>query len=306
MGFVIEDSFLFWHPVKKNIRQRIVHARILILNKILFLKVYADLYRKSRLKKQRLDITHWLMELAHILEELAYDLGELPREAIEAAVAKRTQMTPYLIEILQDAINRIDEIIEDDNYQGHLYALYLLAQFREEKAYPYIIQLFSFPGEIPHAIAGDVLTEDLSRILASVCGKQIEPLLNLIENPTINEYVRAACQTALVTLVGCGILSRTEVVEYFRMLFEAKLEHVPSFAWDNLIACCCALYPEELLIHIKTAFEEELIDQAFISLEDVMTVMTEEKQALLFDLSQKTDLIDDTVSEMEKWLGTHA
>jgi|ERR1700722_5212280 len=242
------------------------------------------------------------MELAHILEELAYDLGELPREAIEAAIAKKTQITPYLLQILEDALNRIDEIIEDDNYQGHLYAMYLLAQFREERAYPYLIQLFSFPGEIPHAIAGDVLTEDLSRIFASVCGDHIDPLLSLIENVSINEYVRAACQTGLVILVGCGTCPRTKVIDYFKSLFEGKLERIPSFAWDNLVACCCSLYPEELYPHIRKAFDENLVNTTFISLEDVTSIMAEEKQSCIFHLFQNAELIDDAVSEMEKWL----
>lgn len=245
------------------------------------------------------------MEIAHILEELAYDLGELPREAIESAIAKRSQITPYLLEILEDAITRIDEIIEDDNYQGHLYAMYLLAQFREERAFPYLIHLFSFPGDIPHAIAGDVLTEDLSRILASVCGKNYSALMSLIENVSVNEYVRAACQTSLVILVGCGLLSRNAVTDYFRSLFEGKLERIPSFAWDNLIVCCCTVHPEELYSYIKKTFDDHLINTSFISLEDVTTILSEEKQSRLFHLFQSAELIDDTVSEMEKWL-THS
>ncbi|MEZ5314687.1 MAG: DUF1186 domain-containing protein [Chlamydiales bacterium] len=247
------------------------------------------------------------MNLAHIIEDLAYDMGgEFPRDAIEAAIAKRKQITPHLLMILEDAIYRIDEIIEDDNYQGHLYAMYLLAQFREEKAYPLIIELFSYPGEIPHAIAGDVLTEDLSRILASVCGKNIDPLKKMIENPSINEYVRAACQACLVTLVGCGFINRKEVIEYFRALFHEKLEKHPSFVWDHLIVSSCSLYPEEIFDEIKRAFDRNLINKAFISIEDVVTTLGEEKQRHLFQLFHDAELIDDTVAEMEKWMGNYS
>jgi hypothetical protein len=242
------------------------------------------------------------MEIAHILEELAYDLGDLPRDAIEAAIAKQNQITPHLLEILGDAVIRIDEIIEDDNYQGHLYAMYLLAQFREERAFPYLIELFSYPGEIPHLIAGDVLTEDLSRILASVCGDRISQLMKLIEDPSINEYVRAACQTSLVILVGCGTLPRLKVIDYFKTLFEGKLERIPSFAWDNLVACACSLYPEELYPYIRKVFDEGLINTAFITPENVSAILAEGKQARLFRLFQSSELIEDTVSEMEKWL----
>jgi hypothetical protein len=244
------------------------------------------------------------MEILHILEELAYDLGELPREAIEAAIAKKSQITSYLLQILEDAINRIDEVIEDDNYQGHLYAMYLLAQFREERAFSLVIQLFSFPGEIPHSIAGDVLTEDLGRIIASMCGTQCEKLYDLIQNPSINEYVRAACQASLVILVGCGTLPRATVIDYFKSLFEGKLERVHSFVWDNLIACCCSLYPDELYPYIRKAFDDNLVDTTFINLEDVRKILTEEKQSSLFRLFQNAELIEDTVSEMEKWLSS--
>ncbi len=244
------------------------------------------------------------MEIAHILEELAYDMGQLPREAIEASIAKKEQMTPYLLDILKDAIDRIDEIIEHDNYQGHLYAMYLLAQFRETRAYPLILKLFSFPGEIPTIIAGDVLTEDLSRILASVSGGDIEPLKEAIVTPSINEYVRAACQSAMVTLVGCGIVPRDEVIRYFQSLFKGRLERHPSFAWDNLVSSCCDLYPEEAYEEIRKAFEQNLVDSCFISLEDVAAILTERKESHLFRLFSCAELIDDTVSEMEKWLST--
>lgn len=247
------------------------------------------------------------MNLAHILEELAYDMGgDLPREAIESAIAKRKQITPHLLAILEDATIRVDEVIEDDNYQGHLYAMYLLAQFREQAAYPFIVELFSYPGEIPHAIAGDVLTEDLSRIIASVCGENLTPIKELLENRSINEYVRAACLGALVTLVGCGLQRRKEVIAYLRELYREKLEKLPSFVWDQLIVSTCALYPKELYPEIQHAYEHNLVNTSFISLQDVAMIMAEEPVSHLYHLYNNAELIDDTVTEMEKWMGSYS
>lgn len=244
------------------------------------------------------------MEVAHILEDLAYDMGELPRDAIEAAILKRKQITPFLLEILKDSIHRIDDIIEDENYQGHLYAMYLLAQFREKEAFPLILDLFAFPGEIPHSIAGDVLTEDLSRILASVCDNRIQPFCEIIENSLLNEYVRASCQSALITLVGCGKMQRDEVMSYFKTLFQTRLERRPSFVWDNLVVCACSLYPEEVYTEICQAYKDNLINTSFISAKDVDLVLSKDKNFHLFQLYQNMEFIEDTVSEMEKWMGT--
>lgn len=244
------------------------------------------------------------MEIAHILEELAYDMGELPREAIEAAIAKKSQITPYLLQILEEAALSVEQLIEHDNYQGHLYAMYLLAQFRDPRAYPLIVRLISYPGEIPHALMGDVLTEDLSRILASICGGEVASLEALIENRSLNEYVRAAAITSLGILVGCGLRARHEVILYFRTLFAWRLEREPSFVWDGLIRACLDLYPEEMMPHISAAFRDQLVNSAYISLEDIESALCIPKERHLAQLFQSAELIEDTVSEMEKWLSS--
>ena len=56
---------------------------------------------------------------------------------------------------------------------AHIYAMFLLAQFREKRAYPLIVDFFSAPGDIAAEATGDVVTEYLSRILASVCGGDV-------------------------------------------------------------------------------------------------------------------------------------
>lgn len=242
------------------------------------------------------------MDIAQILEELAFDMGELPREAIEAAIVKKDQITPHLLDILVSAQERVEEIIEYDNYQGHLYAMYLLAQFREASAYPLILKLICFPGDLSHSMLGDVLTEDLCRILASVQDGDISPMKQLIENPAVNEYVRAALVSTLVVLVGSGLKARSEIVTYFKELLESKLEKRPSFVWDHLVVSACDLYPEELYSYIEKAYEKRLVDSCFITLEDVGSILTQRRENHLFNLLKKTELIEDTVTEMEKWL----
>lgn len=59
--------------------------------------------------------------------------------------------------------------------------MYLLAKFREPRAYRSLAQMVSKPGETVFDRMGDVVSEDLGRILASVCGNEIGPIEALIE-----------------------------------------------------------------------------------------------------------------------------
>ncbi|WP_230454894.1 DUF1186 domain-containing protein, partial [Chlamydia trachomatis] len=60
---------------------------------------------------------------------------------------------------------------------------------------------------------------------------------------------------------------------------------------------------KELFYPISKAFSAGLIDTSFISMEDVETIIHEESiDSCLKEVLSSTDLINDTLEEMEKWL----
>jgi Protein of unknown function (DUF1186) len=128
----------------------------------------------------------------------------------------------------------------------HIYALYGLAQFRETRAYPLLVRIFSRPGEFPFELAGDVVTQDLGRILASVSGGDVSGLIALIENEQGNEWVRSAAMDGMVALVTTGQRTRDEAMAYFLQLFH-KLERKPGAQWDGLAHVCADLWPQEAI-----------------------------------------------------------
>jgi hypothetical protein len=105
-----------------------------------------------------------MMKIETIVKTLEYPDEGVPREALEAAIARREEITPHLLSILEQAVSDFDRVVDDQSYTGHLYALYLLAQFREERAYPLIVEFFSIPGEAPLEVTGDFVTEGRRRV----------------------------------------------------------------------------------------------------------------------------------------------
>ena len=243
------------------------------------------------------------MEISEILHQFERSTGKFARAAVEAAVARREEIAPELLRILEDTVDRAKELAADGDYMAHLYAMFLLAQFRETRAYPLVVRLASLPGDLADSLCSDFITGDLGRVLASVCGGELEGIKSVIENEDANEWARGAAVGALVTLVAAGQKSREEIVEYFAQLFRCKLERRYSHVWNSLVSDSCDLYPEELKADIEKAYEDDLVDSGFIGLKDVKREMADGKDLVLAKLAHNLDcrLVADTVKEFGWW-----
>ena len=251
------------------------------------------------------------MKLSEIVAQLAIYTGKFPRQAIERAIEEREAITPVLLETLEKWKDNLEELKELTNYDLHIYALFLLSQFKETKAYPLIIEFFSNPGRISQDVTEDIVTEHLGRMLASVYDGNIEPIKQLIENPQINEYVRGAALDSLLVLAVQKIISRESVIEYFAELFTTRLEQErtyeqePALIWTNLVFSSALLCPLELKEDIDRAFESDLVDPFLIEKDDLDYYLELGEDGALEELlkDKHYHLIEDTISEIEWWFG---
>jgi len=243
------------------------------------------------------------METAEILHQFERNTGKFARAAVEAAVAHREEVTPELLRILEDTVERAAQLDAEGDYMAHLYAMFLLAQFRETRAYPLVVRFASLPGDLLDSLSGDFITEGLGRVLASVCGGALAGIQSLIENEAIDEWVRGSALSSLVTLVAAGQKSRDEIVTYFASLFRGKLTRKWSHVWDSLVSDSSDLYPAELLDDIERAYEEGLVDPGYIGFDDVKRDLAAGKDRILARLSDNPHrhLVEDTIAEMGWW-----
>jgi len=243
------------------------------------------------------------MTVQEILEELEHNEGDFPREALEAAIEKQEEITPELLDVLVYAKENLEEIYEDPTYIGHIFAMFLLAQFREKRAYPLIYEFYAVPGELPAKVAPDVVTEDLGRILASVSHGDPSLMKALIEDPAVGEFVRSAGLDGILTLFVEDMLPREEAVAYFESLFHGKLEEEPTFIWSYLVHCCEKLHVSKLTPEIKQAFENNLVDPMFTDWEGIQEQLSRDREEVLEETRSDWHftLIDDVIEELEGW-----
>jgi hypothetical protein len=241
------------------------------------------------------------MELSEILQCLERNDGHFQRQAVQEAIARREEIVPALLRILEQVADDPQRFASQPDYMALTYAMFLLALFRERRAYPLLVRIFSTPGEVPFDLVGDVVTENLGNILASVSGGDTSGLAALIENEQVNEYVRSAALKGVVTLVACGQQSRDEIMAYFAGLFRT-LERTYSAIWGSLACCCTDLCPEEVFEEIRQAYEEGLVESFCIAWHEVEEAAALGKEQALKDLSlRRYRLVTDVAAAMEWW-----
>jgi len=234
-----------------------------------------------------------------ILNDFRSAVGHFPRAALEAAIAQREEITPELMRILEVAAHDPSSAGTGPDSFLPTFAVYLLAQFRDKRAFPLILKMVTGPGDSAHEILGDTIVLDLGRILASVYDGNLEGLKQVIENRQMNQYVRSGVLQTLEHLVGSQQMPREQLVDYLRYLMRPEAERDDCYIWDQIISIVVSLPAPELLEHVSSLFEDDrLCIETFIDIEEVKEEMERSEQ----DRSSTDEsLITDVIKGMSWW-----
>ena len=188
------------------------------------------------------------------------------KAALNAASEQREAITPELIAAVDRVIADPVRYVKDQEDCLHLFAIYLLAQFREPRALDCFLRFFRLPDQLALDLTGDLVTEGGAAVLASVCGGDPAPLLALIHNETVNEFVRGQAIDALVVQAAWGERPRAAVVEDLRRLFHTLPKPGNAYVWAALTGVVCDFKATELAPEARQAFAEQLVDETVLDL----------------------------------------
>ena len=160
------------------------------------------------------------MPLAEILEVLSRNRKPFPEEAMRSAVARREEITPKIIEAMQHLVSHAAEDSEEDENQLWFYGLFLLAEFREKKAFEPLLAICRLPEDQVDRIFGDLVTESLPGIFRSLCHGDTASLIGLVEDEAVNPWVRTSAVRALQGEAEPGSALEADLRERYRLFLE--------------------------------------------------------------------------------------
>jgi hypothetical protein len=233
---------------------------------------------------------------------LATQGDPLRREALAAGDTFRSELVKDFISELDWWATDPKAALEEDGSLG-MHALFLLAKWREESAWPVFRKLFSLPGDNGYDLLGDLITEDGSVLLAMVGSNRREELRTLVEDEKLEKYCRNACIDALTCLVVWGESPRAEHVPWLRELLTGKLRDVPAneHAFGGVVSAACDLEAWELRPEIEAAYERNVVDDCFIDLKFFLDCQTGKHRSQWQAFCDRHQPVTD-VAAATKWL----
>jgi hypothetical protein len=236
-----------------------------------------------------------------IVHELAQAGDELPRDAMRRALENWGEAAPPLLALLEAFADGRDR--SEDAAGAVFFALHLVGQARERRAFPAVCRLARDPEALEDAL-GDGITSTLAAILIGTYDGDLDHLKALIEDEAADEVARAAAFDALAYLTAAGAVPRETTETYLRELHGAMRPRDTSFAWFGWQRAVALLGLEGLRPLVADAFERRFVDPAAMGFEHFLEDLRSAQASpdpLSFFAGQGIGPLEDAVAELSGW-----
>jgi hypothetical protein len=237
------------------------------------------------------------MNTDEIIQTLTVFTPQFPKEALSEAHQHREELIPRLLDSLDYAADNAKTLMdEDSHYHLHFFAMFLLAQFREQRAFPKLVRFLHEDEKTIDFILGDALTEYYRAILCSTYNGDINLLKAVIEDDGCYEFARSAAINAYVYIVCDGHISREEMTDYFRTVIRGLKDDDAAGA-TALVNAIIDEHILELIPEARALYDRDLIETFVCGPYDNFL-------DYIFNYTHDYDKklhIDDVAAELEHW-----
>jgi len=237
----------------------------------------------------------------------------LPLAELLQADSHRAEIAPPLLAELE-ALAIDPTPAQADGYVLHLYAMLLLARWRDSRAYRPLAELGHLDESRVDTVFGQLVHDSYGRALASTCDGDLAPLTHLADDDSASAWARAAALEAMTLAALEGRCSRAPVLDFLAdfgsreaQALKDDPERNSDFPLIDPVATHLAdLGATEHLPLIREWFAAGLIDDSYVDATQLETDIQRSPAAALASVREAGHgLIDDLMPEIALWPHIH-
>lgn len=232
-----------------------------------------------------------MTDISTYIQQVSRWQDEFPENALAHLVDREEESKPLLRDLLEKTLLHYKEIPED--FVGHIFAIYLLAQFRDPAGFLLAIQFLELPEPYLNGFFHDLLIQSYPAVIASCYAGDLKPLWKVISSPDSCYLAKVVALVAASILVNRKALSRADLAA-FLLDYVTIVEKEKNSQMLAVIAQEVAdLHLGELYEKIKALYKAGLIDETQYSPTLFETIMQSD-----YTNPSKFFLIDDIFEEL--------
>lgn len=227
----------------------------------------------------------------------------LPRDAMIAASEHREELVPVFLDLIHRLRRATPGSVAEDDLSAFLFVYFLLGEWRDTRAYRPLIALLRKDTEFLELLLGDAITEGTARVIAGVCDGDLQPITEIIEDQTADEFVRCQMIDALVLIARSRPEAYPEVTNYLERFFTADMDK-PETLWGSWAFAIADLGLEHLEPQVQQAFVQEWIspnEADFDFFQKQLREAIECGESSWFHSSRNGRLIDSAIDALSGW-----
>ena len=240
-----------------------------------------------------------------LVEELA-QAEEFPTQAVRHCLGNPGQVVPGFLDLLREYAE--DPDLDDERAEALFFIVHILGELGEKRAFGPLMDLLSGDGERIEKILGEAKTETMAQVLIGVFDGQTDRLYGVMNDPSVDEFVRAAAFMTWTYEVASGRIDLEEAECYLLECFDAlqPREESENYVWVSWANSIAYLGFEALKPLVRQAFEKNLILSTDLNLEDFEEFLGKRLAAddpMAFLASKRIEPFRDIVDTLSKWHG---
>lgn len=134
--------------------------------------------------------------IEEIFNSIKNNEGRLPKKELQELISREDETRVFLIDYMKDFKVNYKVALEDMSYFAHIYATYLLAQFKEKEFYDIYLDILELPNNEAMALFDDGIKEHGGKIIASVYDNDNTRLIEIIQSDNVDKEIKGAVKDA--------------------------------------------------------------------------------------------------------------